>query len=581
MEIHDSNLGIRAIVFSGGGVKGVFAAGVVQALRHCDLDMDVITGSSVGALNATLLAEDTLKRRQAKRLEGIKAYSSTDIIDEQLKLWETLEIPDKKVKIFSSKVLTPIILEGTLLMLMAAFLIYTDKTNSAIYTFKIAFSLLGAIIGLSLLNFWFLYHTKLNPFRDKEQEKDRIWLKKIVHGYLNIHGIKISLFTNRNLEDTLLYYVPFSRTFKDYKQEGIDLRITRTNVRTGRMEISEYCPGDESERIVGNPRVVKAALASSAFPSALPPIKVSDLYPREENPDFWSLMKFRESIREEFKNYWGEKGESEYKKFMEHLDLWELRQIERFGSRQDVLKEFEIKEIITSYLFKRPTLRHTPNFIDWLQKNILKLWRYRHYPRVDKETYEDIYFDGGTVDNTPISTALKAMKEKVSKDPSLADKEHLILVILLDTPRKTFLDQKQIKEFRSHNYGFRGLHLLDRSNFISDIKNTAKINKLVGQNEQEMIRANLITIFPEINLPWVLAFDDKLGYNPQKQRTYIAAGCRSGFVALTEAASRKVIPSKVAERLKSLGISQGGNWYCRISKCNYYQECQELRKKVE
>ena len=52
-------LGRKALIFSGGGAKGAFEVGTVLCLRHtAGVEFDIISGASVGALNAAKLAED-------------------------------------------------------------------------------------------------------------------------------------------------------------------------------------------------------------------------------------------------------------------------------------------------------------------------------------------------------------------------------------------------------------------------------------------------------------------------------------------------------------------------------------------
>jgi NTE family protein len=45
----------RALVLSGGGSKGAFEAGFIKALSEAGLHFDLITGTSIGALNGALL----------------------------------------------------------------------------------------------------------------------------------------------------------------------------------------------------------------------------------------------------------------------------------------------------------------------------------------------------------------------------------------------------------------------------------------------------------------------------------------------------------------------------------------------
>mgnify|MGYP002624056960 CR=1 FL=1 len=50
---------MRAIVLSGGGAKGSYEIGVWKALRRLGIDYDIVTGTSVGALNGALMTQKT------------------------------------------------------------------------------------------------------------------------------------------------------------------------------------------------------------------------------------------------------------------------------------------------------------------------------------------------------------------------------------------------------------------------------------------------------------------------------------------------------------------------------------------
>lgn len=53
----------NALVLAGGGTKGIYQLGVVEAMRELNLDnWDIITGTSVGALNAMFLVQDDYER---------------------------------------------------------------------------------------------------------------------------------------------------------------------------------------------------------------------------------------------------------------------------------------------------------------------------------------------------------------------------------------------------------------------------------------------------------------------------------------------------------------------------------------
>ena len=53
----------RGFVMTGGGAKGLYEAGVVHAFHLCGMEFDVITGSSIGAMNAIFFAEYLFRKR--------------------------------------------------------------------------------------------------------------------------------------------------------------------------------------------------------------------------------------------------------------------------------------------------------------------------------------------------------------------------------------------------------------------------------------------------------------------------------------------------------------------------------------
>ena len=48
----------RAIVLSGGGAKGGYEIGAWKAFRRLGIDFDIVTGTSVGALNGVLMVQN-------------------------------------------------------------------------------------------------------------------------------------------------------------------------------------------------------------------------------------------------------------------------------------------------------------------------------------------------------------------------------------------------------------------------------------------------------------------------------------------------------------------------------------------
>lgn len=73
----------RAVVLAGGGSRGPYQVGVWQALRELDIPFQIVTGTSVGALNGALMAQGDFA--QAKEMweslaqsDVIAAFSSAD-----------------------------------------------------------------------------------------------------------------------------------------------------------------------------------------------------------------------------------------------------------------------------------------------------------------------------------------------------------------------------------------------------------------------------------------------------------------------------------------------------------------------
>lgn len=51
---------MKAIVLSGGGAKGSYELGVWKALRRLRIKYDIVTGTSIGALNGLLMAQNNI-----------------------------------------------------------------------------------------------------------------------------------------------------------------------------------------------------------------------------------------------------------------------------------------------------------------------------------------------------------------------------------------------------------------------------------------------------------------------------------------------------------------------------------------
>lgn len=48
----------RGLVLAGGGSKGAYQAGCIKALKELGYDFDLVTGTSIGALNGLLVVQE-------------------------------------------------------------------------------------------------------------------------------------------------------------------------------------------------------------------------------------------------------------------------------------------------------------------------------------------------------------------------------------------------------------------------------------------------------------------------------------------------------------------------------------------
>jgi predicted acylesterase/phospholipase RssA len=71
----DGNILRRGLVLAGGGAKGAYAFGCMEAFKELGIKFDAVAGTSVGGLNATLWATDSLSEGR-KIWEGL-SFSST------------------------------------------------------------------------------------------------------------------------------------------------------------------------------------------------------------------------------------------------------------------------------------------------------------------------------------------------------------------------------------------------------------------------------------------------------------------------------------------------------------------------
>lgn len=73
--------GKTALVLGGGGAKGAYEIGVWQALKELGVDIHIVTGTSIGAINGALVAQDDFEAAQ-KSWSQIKENTITELTEQ-------------------------------------------------------------------------------------------------------------------------------------------------------------------------------------------------------------------------------------------------------------------------------------------------------------------------------------------------------------------------------------------------------------------------------------------------------------------------------------------------------------------
>jgi hypothetical protein len=323
----------RGFVMTGGGAKGLYEAGVIHAFHLTGMEFDVITGSSIGAMNSAFYAEYLYQKRGLSPAVLADPLQAVEALDPLVKAYHHawLLMPDKRVIDDSP--------EGPL-----------GKLKDDLLRFDLS------LPQLTRLGWWWT-----DPQRGKIPEPG-VWpavlkllrelverlggagqvlrifkeqraapLQEAIRTYLRRFGMDRSLIPpgeDGKIRD--IFTQPVSslrpehlvgamtadepgvkkyilvdpeRTLRDYARLGIDVRLTRANYRTGRLEISAYVPLESFVRFMrkqiwrlsaydpktiplgsfrlpmpGNPNAVNAALCSGRFPGVFTPFPITEIY---------------------------------------------------------------------------------------------------------------------------------------------------------------------------------------------------------------------------------------------------------------------------------------------------------------
>lgn len=81
---------MRAIVLSGGGAKGAYELGVWKALRKLKIKYDIVTGTSIGALNGMMMVQNDFYKcmRLWKNISFNQLYDDFDTTDDNIQIYK-------------------------------------------------------------------------------------------------------------------------------------------------------------------------------------------------------------------------------------------------------------------------------------------------------------------------------------------------------------------------------------------------------------------------------------------------------------------------------------------------------------
>ena len=443
----------RGFVMTGGGAKGFYEAGVIHAFHITGMEFDVVTGSSIGAMNGVFFAEYLYQKRTLMQAENLSVDEVIARLDPYILAFHHawLQLPDKKL-IDDSDAGALGQLKNDLLNLNISLPLvlrlgwwWTDPDRTSLPPLE-AWPSLARLVrelvkGLGgagrLLQIFKLHRDHL------VEEIIRTYLRKLDmeqslipasedHKLKDVFTQPVSPLKESHLtgdvsapdrpgEKNRYVLVDPNRTFRDYYNQNINVRVTRANYRTGRLEISAYVPlpkffrflekqawrvdeygpdqlplGSFRIQVPGNPNAVNAGLCSGRFPGVFRPFPIEDIYPSADpdNRVLYQLLASRYSAGE--------------------MDSLLVSSRAAGGSEGLGGDEFEQK------------------FARWRKSKLMS----EFFPRSG-----DLYVDGGSIDNTPSNSAVDYMREWTdSSQKARRDVQLDLFVIYLDTEPKVGLD---------------------------------------------------------------------------------------------------------------------------------------------
>ena len=457
MKDENKKIKRRGLVMTGGGAKGLYEAGVIHAFHITGMEFDVITGSSIGAMNSAFFAEYLLRKRNlpkdAKATPERTIQAMDGLIRSFHRAW--LMMPEKNIIDDSRNSPLGLLIDDlekfdlNLADIVKIGWWWKDPKRGAIpgphvfpAVLRIAKELVerigkpGELLGIFKSQRKFFLREATRTYLKRFQLErslipagsggDQIIEKTFTEPVTPLQSGHLSGLVSQELQPVgkAERLVDSKRTFKDFEKHGISVRLTRANYRTGRLEISAYLALEDFMRYMekqawrldvadpekmplgsfrlqlpGNPNVIKAALASGRFPGVFAPFPFQEIYPKEspENRLLYKLLK-------------GWVGDPQ----------------------------------VQASLMKAYQKAYGKGFKEEKWQSLFKRWNKSRTIR-DFFPYDtDTYVDGGAIDNTPYSSAVDATREWVNaSDKGIRDVTLDLYVVFLETEPKISRDEAQ------------------------------------------------------------------------------------------------------------------------------------------
>jgi hypothetical protein len=484
----------RGFVMTGGGAKGLYEAGVIHALHLTGMEFDVITGSSIGAFNAVFFAEYLLRKR------GLPAEIQEDpercvqAMDAMVKAYHHawLQMPDRRI--IDDTETGPL---GRLVDDLSHFNValpdltrilwwWTEPERGTVPSPRVWPALLklgrelterlgGAGEVLKILKSGreapfeaaarrylarFGMERSLVPAEDDDR-LGSVFTDPIAP--LAPHHLQGPRFERAAGDDRISLVRP-GRTLRDYAEAGIDVRLTRANYRTGRLEVSAYVSAEDFVRylrrqafrlqktdpekiplgsyrlqVPGNPDAISAAMASGRFPGVFAPFPIGAIYPPDD---------------------------------MDNALL--------YGILAGWLDDPQVKSQM-SQAHQATLPAGAARDDSW--ETTYESWRASQSMRALFPRTADMYVDGGAIDNTPSNSAIDAVREWMDREGLSRREVTLDLYVVFLHPEPA-VDPVEIRDPAFHQVVQRTLDIQSAAKLSSDAVNLETINTFGKRGER-------------------------------------------------------------------------------------------------